>query len=134
MDRIDELLLDWWEWSQGYNPGTGYSAFDSTCAQFRTSRQWMDYDDLDAEVEWQRKKGVGKIVEPMVMKLDLRARMAVNTACRNFSDGAQVWSNARLSESEQRTEYSRAKSILCPMMVAEGLLDRNSCKQAEFVS
>jgi len=132
MDRIDELLLDWFEWSLGYNPGTGYSAFDSTCAQFRTSRQWMEYDDLDAEVEWQRKKAVGKIVEPMVMKLDLRARMAVNTECRNMSDGAKVWSTIRVDD--QYAEYARAKAILCPMMVAEGLLDKNSCKQAESVS
>jgi hypothetical protein len=132
MDKIDELLCDWWEWSQGYNPGTGYSGFDSTCAQFRTSRQWMDYEDLDAEVEWQRKKGVGKIVEPMVQKLDLHARIAVNVACRNFSAGVDVWSSARLPDAEG--EYARAKSILCPMMVAEGILDRNSCKQAESVS
>lgn len=130
MDRIDELLCDWHEWSMGYNPGTGYSAFDSTCAQFRTSRQWMEYEDLDAEVEWQRKKAVGKVVEPMVMKLDLRARMAVNTACRNFSDGSKVWSNARLSENEQDREYARAKAILCPMMVAAGLVERTMCKEA----
>jgi hypothetical protein len=128
MDRIDELLLDWFEWSLGYNPGTGYSAFDSTCAQFRTSRQWMDYEDLDAEVEWQRKKAVGKVVEPMVMKLDLRARMAVNTVMRNFSDGSKVWSNARVGNQED--EYARAKSILCPMMVAAGLVDRSECKVA----
>lgn len=130
MDKIDELLLDWFEWSLGYNLGTDYSAFDSTCAQFRTSRQWMDFEDLDAEVEWQRKKSIGKIVEPMVMKLDLRARMAVNAACRNFSDGANVWSTIRLSETEQDREYARAKSILCPMMVAAGIVDKNECKVA----
>lgn len=132
MDRIDELLLDWYEWSQGYNPGTDYSGFDSTCAQFRTSRQWMDYEDLDAEVEWQRKKAIGKIVEPMVMKLDLRARMAVNLACRNFSAGVGVWSSVRLPDAE--CQYARAKAILCPMMVAAGLVERNACKLLEVVA
>jgi hypothetical protein len=132
MDRIDELLLDWYEWSQGYNPGTDYSAFDSTCAQFRTSRQWMDYEDLDAEVEWQRKKEVGKVVEPMMLKLDLRARVAVNTACRNFSDGAAVWSSVRVA-GNQEDEYARAKAILCPMMVAAGLVEREACKAVESV-
>lgn len=132
MDKIDELLLDWYEWSQGYNPGTDYSAFDSTCAQFRTSRQWMEYEDLDAEVEWQRKKSIGKVVEPMVMKLDLRARMAINTACRNFSDGASVWSNIRVA-GDQEAEYARAKAILCPMMVAAGLVEKSSCKPLEVV-
>lgn len=131
MDKIDELLLDWYEWSQGFNPGTGYSAFDSTCAQFRTSRQWMDYEDLDAEVEWQRKKSVGKVVEPMILKLDLRARVAVNTECRNMAGGAHVWSTVRLND--QHAEYSRAKSILCPMMVAAGLVEKNACKLGEAV-
>lgn len=128
MDRIDELLLDWYEWSQGFNPGTDYSGWDSTCAQFRTSRQWMDYDDLDAEVEWQRKKAVGKVVEPMVLKLDLRARVAVNTECRNMSDGSAVWSSIRISD--QAVEYARAKALLCPMMVAAGLVERDACKEA----
>lgn len=126
MDAIDELLLDWFEWSQGYNPGTDYAAFDSTCAQFRTSRQWMDFEDLDAEVEWQRKKAIGKTVEPMVQKLDLRARIAVNTACRNFASGAWVWSNIRVGDQED--EYARAKAILCPMLVSAGLVEKSTCK------
>lgn len=131
MDAIDELLLDYWEWSQGYNPGTDYSAFDSTCAEFRTSRQWMDYEDLDAEVEWSRKKAVGKAVEPMILKLDLRARVAVNTQCRNMSDGFGVWSSVRLTGLVD--EYARAKAILCPMMVAAGLVEREACKPLENV-
>jgi hypothetical protein len=126
MDRIDELLLDWYEWSQGYNPGTDYSAFDSTCAQFRTSRQWMDYDDLDAEVEWQRKKSIGRVIEPMILKLDLRTRVAINTACRNFASGAQVFSSVRIA-GDQEAEYARAKAILCPQMVAAGLIEREAC-------
>jgi hypothetical protein len=132
MDRIDELLLDWWEWSLGYNTGTNYQAFDSTCAQFRTSRQWMDDEDLDAEIEWSRKKAVGRAIEPMILKLDLRARIAVNSMCRSMSDGAQVWSSVRVDNLE--VEYARAKSMLCPMLVAAGLVDRTTCKPAETVS
>lgn len=125
MDKIDDLLYDWYTWSQGYNPGTDYSAFDSTCAQFRTSRQWMEYEDLDAEVEWNRKKYIGKLVEPMVNKLDLRGRLAVNSAMLNFSVGANVWSSYRTAEED----YARAKAILCPMMVKAGLVERNECKE-----
>jgi hypothetical protein len=86
----------------------------------------MDYEDLDAEVEWQRKKAVGKVVEPMILKLDLRARVAVNTECRNLSDGAAVWSSIRVA-GDQEAEYARAKAILCPMMVAAGLVERGAC-------
>jgi hypothetical protein len=131
MDRIDELLFDWWEWSQGFNPGTEYQAFDSTCAQYRSSRQWMDYEDLDAEVEWQIKKSHGKAIEPMILKLDLRARVAVNTAMRNFASGADVWSSVRVDENDD--EYARAKAILCPQMVAAGMLEKGACKTVENV-
>lgn len=130
MDKIDDLLYDWYEWSQGYNPGTDYSAFDSTCAQFRTSRQWMEYEDLDAEVEWSRKKYIGKIVEPMVQKLDLRGRMAVNTAMSNFAAGASVWVNARFADTQEE-DYERAKAFLCPMLVTVGLVEKSACVYAK---
>ena len=124
MDKIDELLLDWWEWSLGYNSGTDYKAFDSTCAQFRTSRQWMEYDELDQEVEWNRKKAIGKQLEPMILQLDLRARVAINTECRNMSDGVDVWSCVRTDS--QFDEYCRAKEILRPKLVSAGLIERLS--------
>ncbi|MBB2928380.1 hypothetical protein [Paraburkholderia silvatlantica] len=132
MDRIDELLLDWYEWSQGYNPGTDYQAFDSTCAHFRSSRQWLEHDDIDAEIEWSRKKSVGKVIEPMIQKLDLRARVAVNTAMRNFSAGASVWSSVRVDAVD--VEYLRAKRVLCPMLVAVGLLDKKACQSVLVVA
>lgn len=132
MDRIDEMLLDWYEWSQGYNLGTDHKAFDSTCAQYRSSRQWMEYDDIDAEVEWQRKKGVGRVIEPMILKLDLRARVAINSAMRNFSDGANVWSTVRLADAD--AEYARAKALLCPMLVAAGMIEKNACKLVEAMA
>ncbi|HDR9033757.1 TPA: hypothetical protein QDB07_001214 [Burkholderia vietnamiensis] len=132
MDRIDELLLDWYEWSQGYNPGVDYQAFDSSTAQFRSSRQWMEYEELNEEVDWQLKKTVGKLIEPMIQKLDLRARVAINTAMRNFSVGASVWSSPRLCNGlNAETEYMRAKTILCPQMIAAGLIQRDACKALE---
>ena len=92
----------------------------------------MDFDDLDAEVERNRQAAVAKTVEPMVMKLDLRGRVAVNTECRNMSSGSQVWSSFRLDD--QHAEYCRAKSILCPMMVSAGLLEKSACKPVELMA
>lgn len=129
MDRIDELLLDWYEWSQGYNPGTGYQAFDGACAQYRSSRQWMEFEDLDAEVEWNLKKATGKVLEPMIQKLDLPARVAINIAMRNFSIGAAVWSSTRLDDNFQASvEYDRAKDLLRPKLIAAGMIDKWTCK------
>lgn len=129
MDRIDELLLDWYEWSQGYNPHTDYQSFDGTCAQYRSSRQWMEFEDLDAEVEWNLKKATGKMLDPMIQKLDLRARVAINIAMRNFSSGAAVWSSTRLGDNFQvSVEYDRAKDTLRPKLVAAGMLDKGTCE------
>lgn len=130
MDRIDELLLDWYEWQSGYTPNLDYGGAEPACRDFRISRQWMDYDDLDAEVERNLKESVGKVLEPMIHRLDMRSRLAVNTAMRNFGAGATVWVNPRHSDT-QDADYSRAKAILCPQMVAAGLLEKGACKPGE---
>jgi hypothetical protein len=126
MDRIDELLLQWYEWQAGYTPNLDYGGADPACRDFRISRQWMDYDDLDAEVEMNLRASVGKVIEPMILKLDMRSRLAINTAMRNFGAGASVWVNPRHAET-QDADYERAKAILCPMMVLAGLVEKREC-------
>jgi hypothetical protein len=132
VDRLDELLLDWYEWQASYEPALGYGRADSTCRDFRISRQWLDYDDLDAAVEANLKESVGKIIEPMILKLEVRPRLAINTAMRNFQAGYQVWTNPRYPET-QDADYESAKAILCPQMVAAGLLERTACIPRKFV-
>lgn len=124
MDRIDELLLDHYEWQSSYTPNLDYGGADPACRDFRISRQWMDYDDLDAEVERNLKEAVGKVIEPMVHKLDTRYRLAINTAMRNFLSGAAVWINPRYPQTQDE-DYARAKAILCPQMVLAGLLEKS---------
>jgi len=128
MDKIDELLLDWYEWNEAYTPPLDYGKAEPACRDFRISRQWMDYDDLNAEVEWNLKAAIGKVVDPMVQKLNLRARMAINVAMMNFQAGFSVWGNPRYPDA-QPEDYERAKAILCPQMVAAGLIEREWCKE-----
>jgi len=130
MDRIDELLLDWHDWQAAYTPDLDYGGADPACRDFRISRQWMDYDDLNAEVEANQKAYVGKLIEPMILKLDMRSRLAINTAMRNFGAGFTVWVNPRHADT-QTEDYARAKGILCPQMVAVGLLEKSACKPFE---
>lgn len=127
MDKIDEVLLQWYEWSSSYAPGTGYGRCDPACRDFRISRQWMDYDDLNEEVEWNLKASTGKAVEPLIHKLETRYRLAINSAMRNFQAGYAVWSNPRYPDT-QAEDYAQAKAILCPKLAALGLIDKNSCK------
>lgn len=132
MDRIDELLLDWYSWQAGYTPDLDYGGADPACRDFRISRQWMDYDDLNDEVERNLQAGVGKAIEPMIQKLDMRSRLAINTAMRNFGAGATVWINPRHANTQDE-DYARAKAILCPQMVLAELLEKSDCKPLEFV-
>jgi len=126
MDRIDELLLDWYEWQSSYTPPLAYGGADPACRDFRTSRQWMDYDDLNEEVEANQKAYAGRLIEPMILGLDMRGRLAINTAMRNFGAGFTVWVNPRHADT-QEADYARAKAILWPKMVAAGLLDKSAC-------
>jgi hypothetical protein len=127
MDRIDELLLDWYDYQRAYTPDLDYGGADPACRDFRISRQWMDYDDLNAEVEANQKAYIGKLLEPMILKLDMRSRLAINTAMRNFGAGATVWVNPRHADTQDQ-DYARAKAILCPQMVVAGLLEKSACK------
>lgn len=133
MDRIDELLIDWYEWQEGYAPKLSFGSADPACRDFRISRQWMEYDDLNDEVERNRKAYVGKLIEPMVQKLDMRYRLAVNTAMRNFVAGAAVWTNPRHGDT-QDLDYAFAKEILGPQMLSAGLIARDACKTLERVT
>lgn len=133
MDRIDELLLQWYEWQAGYTPNLDYGSADPACRDFRISRQWMDYDDLNAEVEMNLRAAIGKVIEPMILKLDVRSRLSINTAMRNFGAGATVWVNPRHPDT-QDDDYARAKAILCPQLVAAGMIDKSACKPLEAVA
>lgn len=121
MDDIDQILLDYHIWSQTSHLPLGYGSADPTCRDFRTSRQWMTLDELGEEVDSKLRAQVGRLVEPIVMKLGVRERIAVNTACRNFEAGFAIWRNP-IAGADQETDYERAKLQIRPKLYAVGLL------------
>ena len=124
MDKVDAILLDWHEWQLGYEPVRGYADTSVSCRDFQTSRQWMRYDELDEEVEQQLRESVGRVVDPLVMALDTRLRIAVSTGVRNLHAGSEVWTNPRWPET-QADDYARAKVVLAPKLIMRGLLERD---------
>ncbi len=121
MDEIDAVLTDWYEWSQAYRPVAGYNGSDSSCSNFQISRQWMDYEDLSELVDFQLSAVTGNAVEPIVLALGMRHRIAVTTAVRNFAAGALVFANPRNPET-QESDYAQAKAIMRPALVEKGLI------------
>lgn len=125
MDRIDELLLAWYEWSNDYMPRIGYAPRDSASRDFRSTRQWMTAAELSEEVDATLQAQIGHAVEPLVLALALRERLAVNTAVRNLKAGVQLWRNPRWPET-QDFDYARAKQQLEPKLLLAGLLEKTT--------
>lgn len=123
MDAIDELLLDWHEWQLGYEPVRGYPPDAGFGEAYQSSRQWMDIDDLNEEVELRLRESLGRAIDPLVMALDLRLRIAVSTAVRNLYAGTAVWINPRWPDT-QDADYARAKFALAPALRSRGLIER----------
>jgi len=121
MDAIDRLLLDWHEWNLGWEPVPGYPREAGFGDGFRSSRQWMDLDDLNEEVDRRIVEAHAHAIDPLILGLELRLRLSVNTAVRNLAAGADVWQNPRWPET-QDADYKRAKDLLGPKLVMIGLL------------
>lgn len=122
MDRIDQLLLDWHEWNLGWEPVCGYPRDAVFGDGFQSSRQWMDLDDLNAEVDRQIVEAVAKVIDPLVLALDTRLRVAVSVAVRNLHADATIWRNPRWPET-QEVDYAHAKAVLAPKLIIRGLLN-----------
>jgi hypothetical protein len=121
VDAIDRLLLDWHEWQLGYAPVRGYPRDAGFGEGYQSSRQWMDIDDLNEEVEMRLRERVGRVIDPLVMALDVRLRIAVSTAVRNLYADATTWSNPSCLTARD-TDYWSAKLALGPALVSRGLL------------
>lgn len=121
MDAIDELLLDWYAWQCHWEPVRGYGNGAGFARDFRSSRQWMTLDERSEDVDRHLCAAIGRAVDPLVCALNLRLRVAVTTAVRNFAAEAIVWVNPRWPETQDR-DYAQAKAALEPLMRARGLL------------
>lgn len=122
-DEIDEALYEWYRWSSGYQAVHASANADSTCRDFQASRQFMDHAELSDLVDYELRKSKGQLIEPIISKLGLRHRIAVNMAMRNMDCGYSVWKSAR-SPGGQEADYREAKAIMLPAMIAKGLVNR----------
>jgi hypothetical protein len=123
MDAVDEILLDWYEWSQAYGPALGYRGAAPESRGFRISRQWMTASERDDEVDAELLDEVGKAVEPFVFQLSVAHRIAVQAEMMNLQVGAAVWRSARAGT------YEEAKAILKPILAAHGILRKDVATQ-----
>lgn len=118
-DEIDDLLVDWYDWQQSYRPKLGYGRADVACRGYQAG--WRESDDLADIAEANARKHVCEAVEACVARLDLRARVAIQTEMRSRFSSA-VWTSIRLG-GELADEYARAKAMLRPLFEAKDLIE-----------
>jgi len=120
MDAIDRLLCDWHEWQCGWQSVAGLpreSAFATLYGNGPIDNAW----DSDEEADWRIIEITARMIDPLVLALDMRLRIAVGTAVRNLCAGRTVWTNPRWPAT-QDADYGQAKRVLGPQVVRLGLL------------
>ncbi|WP_083654863.1 hypothetical protein [Burkholderia sp. SRS-W-2-2016] len=132
MDAIDSILCDWYTFGRGWSPVAGYEREDPSCALYRSSRQWMDFSEFNDEVDWLRIERNARAVDPLVLQLETRLRIAVSVAVKNFHAGAIVFTNPRHPQT-QDADYAEAKRLLAPKLITAGVLERQAPQTARHV-
>ena len=120
LDDIDEILVDWYEWSNSDEIAEGYATTDTTCREFRSSRQW-DASYLDDDTRHAIASSNGERADAIILSLPADYRIAVNTELFNLWAGYDVRRNPRHPE-RQASDYADAKLWLRPKFRAKGLL------------
>lgn len=123
-DEIEELLEDWYDWQRSYSAKLGYERASSACRGYQAG--WRESADLADIADERARRMTCEAVEACVSRLDLRARVAIQTEMRDRFSGSRVWSSIRLP-GDLTVEYDRAKAMLEPMLIDCGLIER-ACK------
>ena len=128
-DEIDELLEDWYDWQQSYRLKLGFERVDPACRGYQSG--WRESADLADIADERARRLTCEAIDVCVQKLDLRARVAIQTEMRNRLSDSAVWSSVRLP-GELGEEYARAKRLLEPMLLDCRLIDE-PCKPDKSV-
>ncbi|MCA3187902.1 MULTISPECIES: hypothetical protein [unclassified Cupriavidus] len=124
MDAIDRLLTDWHAWGCGWQPVAGYPRDAAFATAYHSTNQWATPEDIDDAIDRDLRERNARAIDPLIMALPLRERVAINVAVKNFAAGASVWTNPRWPNSQQ-ADYAHAKQLLAPRLMALGLIGRD---------
>lgn len=116
--QIDDLLVDWVEWSRAYRPNLGAPRV----SLFAKSNQ---PDDVyyDSEVaDWEIKTIKASQVDFEIEQLELPLRVAVGIVAINKLNKIAVFRHARFTREELMSNYHKAKALLFPKLVKRRLV------------
>lgn len=121
-EAVLDTLLEWYEFQAEYRPKLGFERRASESSGFRISRQWLDDNELDDEIDTQLRAQRAEQIERCVDRLEPRFRAAIQTEMRNRLAGATVFSSARNAGTHE-ADLRAALALLKPMLSARDLLD-----------
>jgi len=99
--KLNRLLAQWYEWTQGYRHTRGYNGSDATCRDYNTPTHW-DWRNgaQDERAEQVRMQGVDRAIRK-VPNEPMPWRLALEFQAMNLHSEAKVWSSPRLPKGEE---------------------------------
>lgn len=118
---VDDLLIRWHQWRQGYRPSRGFSNEAAGCGDYVTSRQ---YDDANGALDDALEDRIMRQVEHEVSALSVVHQAAIQVQARALVLGCVVFTSPRLpADRAQREQLVReARSALLRRLQAAGVV------------
>jgi hypothetical protein len=122
--RLNELLVMWHEFRQGYSCGQGFAGRDATCRDFQTPTHW-DWKNgaLDGRVDAITAQGVSDAVDT-IPNTPRRWNTALSFEARNLASRVAVWTSPVLPKDREELEILvlEARTMLTDKLRKAGIL------------
>lgn len=111
---VDELLVEWHDWTDSYRPALGVDRVSASCREARSSRQ---YDDSTEASCGRLHVNEMQSVAFCVYQLPTAQQVAIGIEMKNRRSAARVW------RSDAADTYENAVDAIRPLMRRRGLFD-----------
>lgn len=117
-ERIEELLMTWYEWARAYRPALGAPRVSPYGRGADSGDVYADGDEIDARL----RAADAEAVDACLNELTWQARAAVGLHMAAKAADARVLRNPRMTAEEAHQAYQQAKLDLVPMLRRRGML------------
>lgn len=119
-DRIEDLLMTWYEYESRYRPALGAPRVSVSCRDYQpdSGEVHQSGSDMDDRIN----KSIAEAVAFCLDKLAVPHRAAIGVHCRNKAARASVWRSVRVV-GDQHEVYIAAKEALHPHLRRAGLME-----------
>ncbi|OZI26703.1 hypothetical protein CAL26_05110 [Bordetella genomosp. 9] len=117
-ERIEELLMTWYEWARAYRPALGAPKVSPYGRGADSSDVYADGDEIDSRL----RAADAEAVDACLNELTWQARAAVGLSMAEKASDARVLRNPSMTLEEAHQHYQQAKLDLVPLLRRRGML------------